>query len=205
MKRSSCLVRLRPSISLGRRRGYSKVSARWVACPLWDFQIVASQGMGAPSISSQEAQVRTLLAPLDSSRLSTKGVLLSLAFFGCFASFGGITSPYSTSCTFLFLFKSGLGSSPTTVTGRWEGVRLRGTWVLGKSLKVDSLFMLASRPFRLVLCFKSMLHSSSSELVSTRVTINLGVWAVEKLSKLASESKSSTDLSDTSPLSSRWN
>ena len=145
------------------------------------------------------------LAPLDSSRLSTEGALLSLAFLGCFAPFGGITSPFSTSCTFLFLFKSRLGSSPTAVIGRGGGGRLRGTWVLGTFLEADPLFLLASRPFKLVLYFKSMPPSSSFELASTRATINLGEWAAENLSKSASESESSTGLSGTSPSSSRWN
>ena len=36
IKRSGCLVRLRPSISLGRRRGCCRALARMVTCPLWD-------------------------------------------------------------------------------------------------------------------------------------------------------------------------
>ena len=144
-------------------------------------------------------------APLDSSRLSTERALLSLTFLGRFASFGGITSPSSTSYTFLFLFKSRLGSIPTSVIGRGGGGRLRGTWVLGTSLEVDPLFLLASKPFKLVLCFKSIPPSSSSELVSTRATINLREWVVENLSKSALEFESSTGLFGTSRSSWRWN
>ena len=125
-------------------------------------------------------------------------------FLGCFAPFGGITSPSFTSCTFLFLFNLGLRSSPTMVTRRGGGGRLGGTWVLGTSLEADPLFLLARRPFRLVLCFKSI-PLSSSKLVSTRATINLEEWAAENLSKLASEFESSTSLFGTSPSSSRWN
>ena len=47
MKRFDCLVFLSPSISRGKRRGYYKASAKYVACPLWDSQSVASQEMGA--------------------------------------------------------------------------------------------------------------------------------------------------------------
>ena len=122
---------------------------------------------------------RHILAPLDSSWLSTEGALLSLTFLGCFVPFEGITSPSSTSCTFLFLFKSGLESSPTAVTGIGEGGRLKGTWVLGTSLEANPLFLLASRPFMLVLYFKSI-PPSSSELVSTQATINLGEWRSEE-------------------------
>ena len=134
-----------------------------------------------------------------------EGAFLSLTFLGCFALFDGITSPSSTSCTFLFFFKSGLGSNPTAVIGRGGGGKLEGTWVFGTSLEADPLFLLASRPFRLVLYFRSIPPSSSSKLVSTQETINLEEWVAENLSKLASESESSTDLFGTSPSSSRWN
>ena len=33
-KRSGCLMRLKASMSLGRRRGYSKASTLWAECPL---------------------------------------------------------------------------------------------------------------------------------------------------------------------------
>ena len=46
---------------------------------------------------------------------------------------------------------------------------------------------------------------SSSELVSTWVTMSLGDWAIENLSKSISEFQSSTGLFGTSPSSSRWN
>ena len=196
MKRSDCLVHLRPFISLGRRRGCSKALARWVAYALWDSQIMASQGKGAPSNSSRRAQVCTpqrTLAPLDFSRLSMEGALLSLTFLGCFSPFRGITSPSSTSCTFLFLLKSRLGSNHTAVIGKGGRGRLGGAWVLGTSLEADPLFLLTSRPFRLVICLKSI-PLSSSELVSTQETINLGEWAAKNLSKSALEFESSIGL-----------
>ena len=164
---------------------------------------MASQGMGSLSNSSREAQVhglRRTSAPLDSSQHSTEGALLSLAFLGCFAPFGGITSPSSTSCIFLFLFKSRLGSSPIAVTGRGEG-----TWVLGTSFEDGPLILLASRPFKLVLYFRSIPSSLSSKLVSIQAIINLGEWIAENLSKSASESESSIGFSSTSPSSWRWN
>ena len=142
MKRSCCLIRLRPSMSLGKRRGCSKALARKVVCPLWDSEIVASQGMGAPPNSSRKAYVRgprRALAPV-SSLISTEGARLSLTFLGCFAPFGGIISPSSPSCAFLFFFKSGQGSSPSTATRGGGGGRLGGTWVLGTSFEVDPLF-----------------------------------------------------------------
>ena len=106
MKRSCCLVCLRPSMSLGKRRGCSKALARKVVCPLWDSEIVASQGMGAPPNSSRKAYVRDprhASAPI-SSLLSTEGGYLSLTFLGCFTPFRGIISPSSPSYAFLFLF-----------------------------------------------------------------------------------------------------
>ena len=161
-------------MSLGRRRGCSKASVRRVACPLWDSQIVASQGMGAPPNSSRRTHVRDPrhASALISSLLSTEGGRLSLTFLSYFAPFRGIISPSSPSCAFLFFFKSGQGSNPSTVTGGGGGGRLEGTWVLGTSFKGDPLFRLANRPFKVDLYFKSI-PSSSSELVSTRATINL--------------------------------
>ena len=128
MKRSCCLVRLRPSMSLRKRRGYSKASARKVVCPLWDSQIVASQGMGAPPNSSQKAHVRDpqhASAPI-SSLLSTEGGRLSLTFLGCFAPFRGIISPSSPSYAFLFLFfflflNEDKGAVPLRSHGEEEG------------------------------------------------------------------------------------
>ena len=72
-----------------------------------------------------------------------------------------------------------------------------GTWVLEASLEVDPLFLLASKPFRPVLYFRSMLSSSFSELFVTWVTINFEGRAAESLSNLVSESKSCTGLSET--------
>ena len=56
-----------------------------------------------------------------SSLLSAEGASLSLAFLGCFVPVLGITSPSSASGTFLFFFKSGLGSNSTVVTGGGGG------------------------------------------------------------------------------------
>ena len=105
-----------------------------------------------------------------SSLLSTEGTHLSLTFFSCFAPFGGIISPSSPSCAFLFFFKSGQGSNPSTVTGGGGGGRLEGTLVLGNSFEGDPLFRLANKPFKVDLYFKSI-PSSSSELVSTQATM----------------------------------
>ena len=55
MKRSSCLICLRASISLGRRRGYSRAIATLAECPLWNFLIEEFHGMAVPSNSSRGA------------------------------------------------------------------------------------------------------------------------------------------------------
>ena len=138
IKRSCCLVCLRPSMSLGRRRGYSKALARKVAYPLWDSQIVASQGMGAPPNSSRGAHVRDpqLISAPVSSLLSTEGARLSLTFLSYFAPFRGMISPSSPSCAFLFFFKLGQGSNPSVVIGG----RVKGTWVLGTSFDINPMF-----------------------------------------------------------------
>ena len=120
MKRSGCLVRLRPPMSWERRRDCSKVSTRWVACPLWDSQIMASQGMGAPSIFSWRAQVCGPWHTSALSRLSTDLALLSLeslAFFCCLAPFWGATSPSSKSLTGLFFLRFRLACSLRSVGG----------------------------------------------------------------------------------------
>ena len=115
---------------------------------------------------------------------------------GCFVPFWGITSPSSASSTFLFFFKSRLGSNSTMVTGGGGGGgRFVGTWVLGTSFEVDPLFLLVIKPFKPGLCFK-FVPSSSSEIVSGWVTIDLGWWTAENLSDSVSESESSTSLSE---------
>ena len=210
MKMSGCLVRLRPSISLGRRRGCSETSARRLACPLWDSQSMASQGIGAPSTSSQGAQDRWPRHSSTSSRLSTKLAFLSLgslAFFYCLAPFWGPTSPSSKSSTCLFFLKSGLTLSPRSAGScGGRGGRLTKTWVLGTSFEVDPLFLLAIKPPRPILYFRSMpFSSSSSELAPTLATVNFGRRATESQSSSVSKSKSSTSLSATLSSSSRWN
>ena len=80
-----------------------------------------------------------------------------------------------------------------------------GTWVLGASLEVDPLFLLASRPFKPILYFRSMPSSSSSELFVTWVIINFRGRAAESLSDLVSESKSCTGLFRTLSSLSKWN
>ena len=123
MKRSGCLVCLRPSISLGRRRGCCWVSARMVACPLYDSQSVASQEMGAPFTSSRAAQERCPRRNSASSRLSIDLAFLSLGslvFFCCLVPFWGPTLPSSKSLTGLFFLKSGLIFNPRSV-GSWGG------------------------------------------------------------------------------------
>ena len=57
-KRFGCLMRLKASISFGRRRGYSKASTMWAECPLWNSLIEEFQGIVVPSTSSQGDHVR---------------------------------------------------------------------------------------------------------------------------------------------------
>ena len=74
----------------------------------------------------------------------------------------------------------------------------------GASFKVDPLFLLAIRPFKPGLFFKSM-SSSSLELVSGQATVNLGRWIAENLSDSVSKSESSTGLSGAPSPSSKQN
>ena len=147
---------------------------------------------------------RRISTPI-SSLLSTKGGRLSLVFLGYFVPLKGTISPSSASNTFLFFFKSGLGSNPTVVIGGGGGRgRFVGTWMSGMSFKENSLFLLAIRPFRPGLFFRSM-FSSSLELVSSRATINLRWGTVENLLDSVPESESSTGLSGAPSPSSKWN
>ena len=164
--------------------------------------------MGAPSISSLGDQVRCPRHTLASSRLSTDLTLLSLgslALLCCLAPFWGPTSPSSKSSTSLFFLRFELACNPRLVGGEGEGGRLRGTCVLGTSLEVCPLFLLAIRPFKPVLCFKSMPYSLSSRLESIWAIINLRECAAESRSRSASESKSSTGLVSNPPSSSKRN
>ena len=153
--------------------------------------------MGALSISSHGAQVHCPRRISASSRLPSNLALLSLGsldFFYYLAPFWGATSPSSKSYDGLFFLKSGMDFNLMLAGSEGGGRgRLGATWVLGASLEVCPLFVLAIKPFKLVLCFRSML-SSSSELVSGRAAINLGWWTIENLSDSVSKSKSSTGL-----------
>ena len=104
---------------------------------------------------------------------------------------------------FLFFFcRLGLGCKPRE-KGRIGRGGLGGSWVYGESLD-DDPFLPATKSLRPLLRFKAI-SSSSAELVLIRATTSLGEWATENLSKLASESESSTGLSYASLSSSRWN
>ena len=72
-----------------------------------------------------------------------------------------------------------------------------GTWVLGAFLEVDPLFLLANRPFKPIICFKSMPSSSSSKLFVTWATTNFKEQVIKSLLDSISESVSYTGLSDT--------
>ena len=76
---------------------------------------------------------------------------------------------------------------------------------MGAPLEVDHLFLLASKPFKLVLYFRFMPSSSSSELFVTWVIISFRGRAAESLSDSVSESKTCTCLSETPSSSSKWN
>ena len=72
-------------------------------------------------------------------------------------------------------------------------------------MEVDPLFLLASRPFKPILYFRSMPPSSSSKLFATWATISFRGRAAESLSHSVSESKSCTGLSRTPSSSLKWN
>ena len=171
--------------------------------PSWKFRTEESQGMAVPSSSSRGAQVRCVRrtsASRKSSLLSTEEPFLSLTVFCYFESFGGTISPSLISFPLLFFFcKLGFGCKP-----RWEGREgrggLGGSWVCGASLD-DDPFLLDTKSLRPFLGFKAI-SSSSSEIVSTRVTTNPKGWAAEDLSTSALKFEISTGLSYTSSSSS---
>ena len=138
-KRSNYLKRLTASISLERRRCYSRASAMLLECPTWKLQIEASQGMGVSSSSNRGAQVRygqRTSASRESSLLSTEVSLLclSLFVFCCFGSFSGAISLSTISFPFLFIFcKFGSGCRPRG-EGRRGSCGLGGSWIFGASL-----------------------------------------------------------------------
>ena len=117
-------------------------------------------GMGAPSTSSRGAQESWPQRNSALSWLFTNWAFLSLGslvFLCCLAPFWGPTSSSSKSSTILFFFKFGLAFSLRSrmSCGGGRG-RLVGTCVLGASFEVNPLFLLANRPFKPVLYFRSM-------------------------------------------------
>ena len=51
MKRSCYLMCLKAAMSFGRRRGYSRASTMYWACPFWNSLMVEFDGMATPSNS----------------------------------------------------------------------------------------------------------------------------------------------------------
>ena len=123
-KSSACLMHFRASISLGRRRGHSRVSTTWQEWPLWNSLIEEFQGNAAPSNSNFRFQVGwRMSAECLASLLSTEGACpLSLVVFYYLGSFSGISSPsLAISFSFLFFFKFVMGSKSTMEGGRGGG------------------------------------------------------------------------------------
>ena len=189
------------SMSLGRRRGCYRACARWLAWPLCASHIEASYEMGAPSIFIRGAQVCWSRLTLASSLLSTDVPLLSLGslafFFFFWLSFQGATSPFSSSWSGLIFFKFGMACRPKSVRG-WGGRGGRTTrgCVLGASFELPPLFLLANRPFKLGLFFKSIASSSSSDFGFIRAMTNYSGWMEERLVDSVSESEISTGFSN---------
>ena len=52
-KRSGCLMHLKASMSLDRKRGCSKTSVMWAECSFWNSLMEEFQEMAASSTSSQ--------------------------------------------------------------------------------------------------------------------------------------------------------
>ena len=163
--------------------------------------------MAAPSSFSRRAQVRyywrTLTTP-RSSLLSTKVACpLSWANFYFLVS-QRTTSPYSTSCSFLFFFRLGIGSRP--VTGGGKGGRKERGWDFGVFLKDDPLFLPARRSFKPFLGLSDISFSSSSELSSIFASTRPRVRTPEILSNSSSGSDMWMARSPYSSISSsRWN
>ena len=174
IKRSSCLIFLTMSMSLGRRSGCSKASAIWAEWHLWNSLTKAFQGMVTPSTSSRGDQVRCwrcTSVPISSSWLSIEVDLLSLrslAVFYCLVPFWGAISPSSSSYIGLFFFRFGIACSSRSVRSKGrKGRRMGGTWDLGTSFEVDPLFLAAMRSLRpLFPQFNAISSSSSSEVLS---------------------------------------
>ena len=203
MNKLGYLVRRMDSMSLGRRRGFCRACARWLVWPLCASHIEASHEIGTPSNSIRGAQVCWGRSTSASSLLSTDVPLLSmesLAIFCCLLSFRGAISPSSSSWSVLIFFKFGMACRSRSVGGG-EGGRTIGGCVLGASFKAPPLFLLANKPFKLGLFFRSIVSSSSSDSESIRVMTNCFGWMEESLADSVSEFEISIGFSD-APLSS---
>ena len=181
MNKLGYLVRRMDSMSLGRRRGFCRACARWLVWPLCASHIEASHEIGTPSNSIRGAQVCWGRSTSTSSLLSTDVPLLSmesLAIFCCLLSFRGAISPSSSSWFALIFFKFGMACRPRSVGGGGEG-RTTGSYILETTFEVPPLFLLANKPFKPSLFFRSIASSSSSDSKSIWAMTNSFGWMEE--------------------------
>ena len=82
---------------------------------------------------------------------------------------------------------------------------MEGTWDLGIFLDLDPLFLPAIRSLKPFLWFRAISSSSSSELLSGRVTMRTGVQTLESLSTSSLASDIGMTWAPCSSSSSRWN
>ena len=198
MNKSSCLVHRIDSMSLERRRGCCRACIRGLAWPLCVSHIEASQEKGAPSNSIRGAQVRWGRRTSASSPLFTDVPLLSLgslAIFCYLLPFRGVTLHSSSSWSVLIFFKFGMAYRLRSVGGGGGG-RTTGGCVLGAFFKVPPLFLLAIRPFKPGLFFRSIASSSFSDSKFIRAMTNCFGWMEESLTDSVSESEISTSFLD---------
>ena len=143
--------------------------------------MVKFHGMAAPSISNQRSHARfwwRTSITFWSSLLSTEEARpWPLVVFYCFGSYWWTASATSaTSFSFLFFFRLGVGSGLIVGGGGGgggEGERAGRGWDPEVSFYVDPLALSARSSHRPFFLFRAI-SSSSSELLSTRATMNLG-------------------------------
>ena len=161
-------------MSFGRRKGCSKASTVWPACPPWWCLMRESQVMGTPSTSNLGDHMRDgwcTWATGGSSRLSTELDLLLLwswDFLYCLFLFGGPISPSSGASCCLFLLSLGLGFSPRSVRS-WEGGFTRGLDLFA-SWREGTLYLAFMSSLKLwlgfgAISFVSLFEESSRKLL----------------------------------------
>ena len=188
-KRSGCLMFFKAAISFSKRKGCSKASAS--GCALFRTPCWWSSKEWSPRLSLEEGPIQGFGGapqphagpPYSRSRRPTLGPWQS---FTASAPFGGPTPPPQLP----------LSPSFSSLSWAWGAGQLqeeeRGRagrdWDLEVSFCAGPLALSTRSSFRPFLLFRAI-SSSSSKLLSTRATMNLGERTTEDLSSSPFESE----------------